>query len=57
MCDDVAVVRAGQIVAFGPANDVLRDERLGGWGVAAPSDVALRRAIEAAGLKWDSSWN
>jgi energy-coupling factor transporter ATP-binding protein EcfA2 len=56
MCDDVAVVRSGQIIAFGAAADILSDQRLESWGVAAPSDVALKRAVEAATLPWDDSW-
>lgn len=46
----VAVIDAGQVVAFGPTTDILADERLVGWGVEPPSNVRLRRAAERRGV-------
>jgi energy-coupling factor transport system ATP-binding protein len=50
LCDRVLVVDDGQIALDGPARDVLADERLGSWGVDAPSRVRLTRAFAAHGL-------
>jgi len=51
VADAVAVLAAGQVVLVGPANDVLGDERLDAWGIAAPSGVRLARAAAAAGVE------
>lgn len=56
MCDEIAVVAAGAIVARGPAADMLADPTLRHWGVAPPAEVALRQAVVAAGLKWHGEW-
>lgn len=56
MCDEVAVINGGTIVARGAAQQVLGDPALIGWGVAAPADVALRQAVAAAGLQWHEDW-
>ncbi len=56
MCDEVAVISAGAIVARGTAEAVLSDPALKEWGVAPPADVALRRAVVAAGLTWRGEW-
>lgn len=50
LCDRVLVVTDGRIVLDGPAGEVLADERLGDWGVEAPSRVRLTRAFTARGL-------
>jgi energy-coupling factor transport system ATP-binding protein len=57
LCDEIVVVQAGRIVTSGQATTVLEDERLPGWGVRPPAPVALRRAAEAAGARWDPSWS
>ncbi len=56
LCDDVVVLEAGGIVASGTADEVLADVRLEGWGVSPPAPVRLRRAVESAGLEWNSGW-
>ena len=56
LCDEVMVLADGMIVARGPAAEVLGDPALGGWGVTPPPSVALRRAVEAAGLEWQANW-
>jgi energy-coupling factor transport system ATP-binding protein len=50
LCDRVLVVNDGRIVLDGPAGAMLEDERLGEWGVEAPSRVRLARALRAHGL-------
>lgn len=50
LADRVAVIEAGRIVAIGPADEILGDIRLEGWGVAPPSAVRLARRLEAEGL-------
>jgi energy-coupling factor transport system ATP-binding protein len=50
LCDRVAVIDGGRIVADGPAGAVLDDPRLETWGVAAPARVRLARALTARGL-------
>jgi len=50
LCDRVAVVADGRIVADGPAAHVLGDERLESWGVEPPARIRLARAIAARGL-------
>jgi energy-coupling factor transport system ATP-binding protein len=50
LCDRVAVVADGSIVAQGPAGDVFGDPRLEGWGVEPPSRIRLARALGARGL-------
>ena len=50
LCDDVAVIDGGRIVARGPATEVLGDERLEGWGVEPPSRVRIARGLGAAGV-------
>ena len=56
MCDEIAVINAGAIVARGSVESVLTDPSLSGWGVAPPADVALRQAVVAAGLTWRGEW-
>ena len=56
LCDEVAVIHGGTIVARGTAADVLSDPSLHQWGVAPPADVALRQAVVAAGLTWRGEW-
>ncbi len=56
MCDEVAVISAGAIVARGTADNIFADPSLLEWGVAAPADVALRHAVVAAGLTWRGEW-
>ena len=57
MCDEVAVIQGGAIVARGTARDVLSDPSLHQWGVAPPAEVALRQAVVAAGLTWNEGWS
>lgn len=56
MCDEVAVISNGAVVARGAAAEILADPSLDAWGVAAPADVSLRRAVVAAGLTWRGEW-
>jgi energy-coupling factor transport system ATP-binding protein len=56
MCDEIAVINAGGIVARGTPDDILSNPSLLGWGVAPPADVSLRQAVVAAGLKWSDGW-
>jgi energy-coupling factor transporter ATP-binding protein EcfA2 len=46
----VVVLADGRVVLDGPADEVLNDPALGELGVAPPSAVRLRSALEAAGL-------
>src|SRR4051795_12383377 len=50
LCDRVAVIEAGRIALEGPADTVLADRRLDGWGVEPPSRIRLARALTARGL-------
>jgi energy-coupling factor transport system ATP-binding protein len=50
VCSRVVVLEAGRIVLHGPAAAVLGDPKLEDLGVPIPSEVLLRRALEAAGL-------
>src|SRR3954452_6171596 len=50
LCDRVAVIDAGRIALEGPADTVLADPRLDGWGVDPPSRIRLARALAARGL-------
>lgn len=50
LCDRVVVIADGRIVLDGAAATVLADERLGAWGVEAPSRVRLARALAGQGL-------
>jgi energy-coupling factor transport system ATP-binding protein len=50
LCDRVAVIDAGRIALEGPADTVLADPRLDGWGVEPPSRIRLARALAARGL-------
>ena len=50
LCDRVAVIADGRIVLDGAAPAVRADERLGSWGVAAPSRGRLARALVAQGM-------
>lgn len=50
LCDRVAVVAEGRVVAEGPAGAILADERLEAWGVEPPSRIRLSRALAARGL-------
>jgi energy-coupling factor transport system ATP-binding protein len=54
LADRVAVIQAGQIVAIGPAGEILADVRLEDWGVAPPSTVRLTRSLAAHGLSLPS---
>ena len=56
LCDEIAVVVAGRVVDRAATNKILADDRLSGWGVLAPADLRLRKAVEAAGLEWSASW-
>jgi energy-coupling factor transport system ATP-binding protein len=56
MCDEVAVINAGAIVARGTADLIFSDPALKQWGVAPPADVALRQQVVAAGLTWHGEW-
>ena len=56
MCDEVLVLADGAIVRRGAAAAVLADAALAELGVASPPAVALRRAVESAGLEWEPSW-
>jgi energy-coupling factor transport system ATP-binding protein len=56
MCDDIAVISNGAIVARGAADDVLSHPSLPHWGVAAPAEISLRHAVVAAGLSWRGEW-
>ena len=53
---EIVVIDKGRLVARGTVDEVLRDPNLGGWGVAAPADVRLERAVTDAGLAWRSEW-
>ena len=57
LCDDIAVIVGGRIVASGDAAAVLSDTRLEGWGVAPPAQVAIARQAEAAGMATDPGWS
>jgi energy-coupling factor transport system ATP-binding protein len=50
LCDEVAVIDGGRMVALGPAGDILGDERLPGWGVEPPSGVRIGRGLAAGGV-------
>src|SRR4051794_24743675 len=50
LCDRVAVIDAGRIALEGPADTVLADPRLDGWGVEPPSRIRLARALATRGL-------
>ena len=50
LCDRVAVVADGRIVADGPTGAILGDDRMDAWGVEPPSRVRLARALAARGL-------
>jgi len=50
LCDRVAVVADGRVVADGPAGAILADGRMIEWGVEPPSRVRLARALAARGL-------
>jgi energy-coupling factor transport system ATP-binding protein len=52
LCDEVAVIEQGQIVAHGAAQDVLADPALEDRGVAPPDRIRLRRRVEAGGTSW-----
>jgi energy-coupling factor transport system ATP-binding protein len=56
LCDEVAVINAGRLVASGPASEILNDDRLEQWGVLPAAEGRLRRAVESAGLKWSAEW-
>jgi energy-coupling factor transporter ATP-binding protein EcfA2 len=53
LCDEVAVIDGGRIVARGAATDVLVDGRLEGWGVEPPSRVRIARGLAEAGVSAD----
>jgi energy-coupling factor transport system ATP-binding protein len=50
LCRRIVVLDGGRIVLAGPADVVLADARLEGWGVEPPSRIRLGRALEARGL-------
>jgi energy-coupling factor transporter ATP-binding protein EcfA2 len=50
LADEVVVLDAGRITAHGPASEVLGDSSLATHGVRPPEGVAIRRALESAGL-------
>jgi energy-coupling factor transporter ATP-binding protein EcfA2 len=47
----VVVLAAGALVALGPADEILADERLEGWGVEPPASVRIERAAATAGVR------
>jgi energy-coupling factor transport system ATP-binding protein len=53
ICHRVVVLREGRAELEGPAEQVLGDARLPALGVGEPSIVALRRAMQAAGIEED----
>ena len=50
LCGEIVVLDAGRIALDGPAETVLTDPRLEGWGVEPPSRIRLGRALAARGL-------
>ncbi len=50
LCDRVVVIDEGRLVLDGPADDVLGDDRLAGWGVEPPARVRLGRALRERGV-------
>jgi energy-coupling factor transporter ATP-binding protein EcfA2 len=50
ICHRVVVLANGSVALDGSTAEVMEDPRLESLGVAAPADVRLRRAAEAAGL-------
>jgi energy-coupling factor transport system ATP-binding protein len=56
LCDDIAVMDAGRIVAQGPTSKILKDPALREWGVTPPAQIALRQAATAAGIEWRAEW-
>jgi energy-coupling factor transport system ATP-binding protein len=57
LCDEIVVIDKGRLVSRGTAEEVLRDLGLATWGVAAPADETLRRAVSDAGLAWRDDWS
>lgn len=51
IADQCIVLADGQVVATGPAAQVLADARLEEWGIEPPAAVRIGRAAEAAGLQ------
>lgn len=49
-CGRVVVLDQGSVVAVGPTDEVLSAAGLPAMGVAAPSRVRVRRALEGAGF-------
>lgn len=56
LCDEIIVLRGGEVVERGPAAEVLDDQRLSEWGVMPPARSALKNAVQAAGLAWEPAW-
>lgn len=53
LADTVSLIDAGRIVADGPAGDILAEPALERLGVAAPSAIALARALARGHLRLD----
>lgn len=51
ICDRVLVIDGGQLAFSGPTAEVLADPRLEALGIEPPAPVAMRRALEAAGVR------
>jgi energy-coupling factor transport system ATP-binding protein len=50
LCSRIVVLDAGRIALDGPADSVLADPRLDGWGVEPPSRIRLGRALAGRNL-------
>jgi energy-coupling factor transporter ATP-binding protein EcfA2 len=56
LCDDVAVIDGGRMVARGHTAEILGSRDLEAWGVGQPAATRLRGAVESAGLIWQQEW-
>jgi len=50
LCDDLLALDDGRVVATGPGEDVLSDERLDAWGVEPPARVRLQRGLASLSI-------